>query len=55
MRVNSLEVMCDGASDSQATADPALGHPSIYLYIQENNKVVCPYCGKEFVYEPPSN
>jgi uncharacterized Zn-finger protein len=49
MQTNSLEVMCDGLEDN-----PALGHPRIYLHIQEN-KVVCPYCGKEFVYEPSSS
>ena len=50
MKTNKLEVMCDGQDEN-----PTLGHPRIYLYIQENNKIACPYCGKEFVYEPIEN
>ena len=39
-------VMCDGPSNA-----PALGHPRIYLHIQTDNRIDCPYCGKVFVYD----
>lgn len=38
-------VACDGASD----ADPALGHPRVYLQIDEKGFVDCGYCDKRFV------
>lgn len=44
------EVMCCGSPDN-----PALGHPCIYLYIQSNNQVECPYCGKVFIYDNSKN
>jgi uncharacterized Zn-finger protein len=42
-------VMCDGPSDTENAT--ALGHPRIYLHIQADNRVDCPYCGKVFVYD----
>ncbi len=33
---------CDGGT-------PALGHPKIYLFIDEKGYVDCPYCGQRFV------
>jgi uncharacterized Zn-finger protein len=51
MADNKQEVMCDGTTET-FPLEQQFGHPRIYLYIQENGKVACPYCGKEFVYEP---
>lgn len=38
---NSKKVACDGSS-------PASKHPLVYLYMGENDFVVCPYCSKHF-------
>ncbi len=38
--------MCEGQDNNQVAQ-----HPRIYLQVQENSKVTCPYCGKEFAYE----
>jgi len=38
-------VACDGAAD----IDPALGHPRVYLQIDEKGFVECGYCDKKFV------
>jgi len=37
-------VACDGPSFS--------GHPRIYLDMGKNDRVVCPYCSRTFVYDP---
>ena len=34
-------VRCDGGGP--------LGHPAVYLYIGEENEIVCPYCSRHFV------
>lgn len=38
-------VACDGASD----ISPALGHPRVFLQIDEKGYVECGYCDKRFV------
>ena len=38
-------VACDGAGE----IDPALGHPRVYLQIDEKGFVDCGYCDKRFV------
>jgi uncharacterized Zn-finger protein len=43
--VDSRSVACDGGSDQ-------LGHPRVYIAIDRSNQVICPYCGKRFVYDP---
>ncbi len=40
-------VACDGASD----ISPALGHPRVYLQIDEKGFVECGYCDRRFVLE----
>lgn len=40
------EVVCDGSTD-----DISPSHPRVYLHVQENNRIECPYCGKMFVHE----
>jgi uncharacterized Zn-finger protein len=42
---DSARVACDGATD----ASPALGHPRVYLQIDEKGFVDCGYCDKRFV------
>jgi len=45
--VTTSRVKCDGASDIRAGA--ALGHPRVWLEIDEKGYVDCPYCDKRFV------
>jgi NADH dehydrogenase (ubiquinone) Fe-S protein 6 len=40
-------VKCDGASDIRGGA--ALGHPRVWLEIDEKGYVECGYCDKRFV------
>jgi len=43
--VETRRVACDGASE----ISPALGHPRVYLQIDEKGFVECGYCDKRFV------
>ena len=43
----TARVACDGASD----ISPALGHPRVYLQIDEKGFVDCGYCDRRFVLE----
>lgn len=45
IEVEALEVSCDGGT-------PALGHPKVYLHVDAEDGVVCPYCSKHFVLKP---
>jgi uncharacterized Zn-finger protein len=45
--VATPRVACDGASETH----PALGHPRVYLQIDEKGFVDCGYCDKRFVLE----
>ena len=46
IRINTLRVMCDGAGQ----IDAALGHPRVYLHIDEQTGLVdCGYCDRRFV------
>ncbi|HEX8193974.1 MAG TPA: zinc-finger domain-containing protein [Allosphingosinicella sp.] len=45
--VSTPRVACDGASATH----PALGHPRVYLQIDEQGFVECGYCDKRFVLE----
>lgn len=52
--VHSARVKCDGAGDIRANGDfnaAALGHPRVWLEIDERGHVDCPYCDKRFVLE----
>ena len=42
---DSSRVACDGATD----ISPALGHPRVYLQIDEKGYVDCGYCDKRFI------
>jgi len=43
--VTTPRVACDGAADTH----PALGHPRVYLQIDETGMVECGYCDRRFV------
>ena len=45
--VFTSRVSCDGAS--QVRGGAALGHPRVYLEIDERGYVDCGYCDKRFV------
>lgn len=45
MRVRNSRVACDGSGDIPA----ALGHPRVWLQIDEKGYVDCGYCDRRFV------
>lgn len=47
IRVSTARVACDGASDIPGGA--ALGHPRVYLQIDEKGFAECGYCDRRFV------
>ena len=47
IRITTLRAMCDGSG----VIDPALGHPRVYLHIDDNGFVDCGYCDRRFVLE----
>ncbi len=50
--VDTARVWCDGASDIRGGANfrpAALGHPKVYLQIDEHGYVDCGYCDRRFV------
>ena len=49
--VTTTRVSCDGASDIRARgfAAAALGHPKVWLQIDEHGYVDCGYCDRRFV------
>ncbi len=52
IRVDTHRVSCDGASDirgGNAYRPAALGHPRIYLEIDETGFVDCGYCDRRFI------
>ena len=46
-RVHQRRVACDGAADIPGGA--ALGHPRVWLQIDEHGYVDCGYCDRRFV------
>jgi NADH dehydrogenase (ubiquinone) Fe-S protein 6 len=47
VRVKTSRVACDGTGDIPA----ALGHPRVYLEIDEKGYVDCGYCDRRFILE----
>jgi len=45
IRTNSARVVCDGSGE----ISPALGHPRVWLEIDERGYVDCGYCDRRFV------
>ena len=42
VEVEETTVACDGGGG-------ALGHPRVFLHMDNTNRVDCPYCGRRFV------
>ena len=42
IEVDSVNVACDGG-------DGALGHPRVFLTIEKEDRIDCPYCGRRYV------
>ena len=47
VRTSSARVACDGATDIPGGA--ALGHPRVFLQIDEMGYVDCGYCDRRFI------
>jgi len=45
IQVDQENVACDGGGG-------ALGHPRVYLTLDGDGKVDCPYCGRHFILKP---
>ena len=43
---DGARVACDGVAPSDASGVP--GHPRVFLSFRGADKVVCPYCSREF-------
>lgn len=48
IKVDNKNIACDGGSGQ-------LGHPRVYLAIDDDQRAACPYCGQIFIYEPGKN
>ena len=51
-QVTTTRVCCDGSGDirgGEAFRPAALGHPRVWLEIDESGQADCPYCDKRFV------
>jgi uncharacterized Zn-finger protein len=46
LEAEAPEVACDGGAGSSPST---LGHPLVYLTINKDGVVDCPYCGRRFV------
>ena len=47
IRISSHRISCDGASEIPGGA--ALGHPKVWLEIDETGAVECGYCDRRFI------
>jgi len=47
--VTTHRVSCDGTGGIRSATPSALGHPHVWLEIDERGFVDCPYCDKRFV------
>ena len=45
--VTTLRIACDGSGEVPA----ALGHPRVYLHIDDSGFVDCGYCDRRFILE----
>lgn len=45
IKVDTKTIACDGGGGQ-------LGHPRVYLAIDDDQKATCPYCGQVFIYVP---
>ena len=49
IRVSKARVSCDGATDIPGGAPASLGHPRVWLEIDEKGYVDCGYCDRRFI------
>jgi NADH dehydrogenase (ubiquinone) Fe-S protein 6 len=49
IRVSSARVACDGSGPDGIGVPAALGHPRVWLEIDEKGYVECGYCDRRFV------
>ena len=49
VNVTTHRVSCDGTGGIRSANASALGHPLVWLEIDERGYVDCPYCDKRFV------
>ena len=47
--VETARVRCDGATSPSGDIAPSLGHPRVWLEIDEKGYVDCGYCDRRFV------
>jgi NADH dehydrogenase (ubiquinone) Fe-S protein 6 len=47
IRVTTPRIACDGATDAPGSA--ALGHPRVWLQIDERGFADCGYCDRRFI------
>jgi len=45
IKVDNKNIACDGGGGQ-------LGHPRVFLSINDEQKATCPYCGQVYLYEP---
>ncbi len=45
IKVENKDIACDGGGGQ-------LGHPRVFLAIDDDRRATCPYCGQTFIYEP---
>lgn len=43
--VDDLTVRCDGGEEP-------LGHPLVYLTLERDGEIDCPYCGRRYIHDP---
>ncbi len=48
IETDQIELSCDGG-------EGALGHPRVFLHMDENGQVECPYCGRLFILRQKEN
>ncbi len=48
-RVSSRRIACDGSGTGPGDVAAALGHPRVWLEIDESGTVDCSYCDRRFV------
>lgn len=45
IEIDTVRIGCDGG-------DGPLGHPMVYLTVERDGRIDCPYCGRRFVLKP---
>ncbi len=48
IHVDEKTVACDGGGGD-------LGHPNVYLNLEEKGEIICPYCSRKFILSESAN